>query len=76
MPAAGLPVDNTVAREGAGATELEGREDDAGVGDTIIPVERGAMDAVGSATGGRVDMFVWLFQEERSSKTVEFPCGS
>jgi len=62
MPAAGLPVDNNVAREGTGATELEGREDDdAGAGDTITPVERGGMDAVGSATGGRVDMFVWLF---------------
>ena len=47
-----LPAGNTVAREGAGATE--GREDAAaGAG---APAERGGMDAVGSATGGRVDM--------------------
>lgn len=49
-----LPAGNTVAREGAGATEFEGREDAAaGAG---AATGRGGMEAVGSATGGRVDM--------------------
>lgn len=52
-----LPAGNDVAREGAGATEFEGREA-VGAVVAITPVERGGMDAVGSATGGRVDMVV------------------
>ena len=61
---AGLPVGITVAREGAGATAFEGSADAAaGAGAAITPAERDGIDAVGSATGGRVDMLVFLYQE-------------
>jgi len=51
------PVDKTKGRGGAGAAVFEASFDatvEAGGGST--PVERGGMEAMGSATGGRADM--------------------
>ncbi len=74
MPAAGLPVDKTVPREDAGATAAAA----AGAGVASTPVERGGMDAVGSATGGSVDMVCFIILRDRGifCLSVKFPGGS
>lgn len=74
MPAAGLPVDKTAAREDAGATA----DAAAGAEVAITPVERGGMDAVGSATGGRVDMICLVILRDPGifCLSVKFPRGS
>ena len=74
MPAAGLPVDKTVAREDAVATAAAV----AGAGVASTPVERGGMDAVGSATGGRVDMICLVILRDPGifCLSVKFPRGS